>query len=89
MNGLLDIKQGGVNWNGTRLALHGFAMFNASAEEQRPAADAINEWMAKGKLKARIDRVLPLSEAAQAHRLQEESTLGKSGALAGKIVLKV
>jgi NADPH2:quinone reductase len=71
------------------LALHGFAMFNASAEEQRPAADAINDWMAKGKLKARIDRVLPLSEAAQAHRLQEESTLGKSGALAGKIVLTI
>jgi NADPH2:quinone reductase len=69
-------------------ALHGFAMFNATAEEQRPAADAINDWMAKGKLKARIDRVLPLSEAAQAHRLQEESTVQKTGALAGKLVLK-
>jgi len=69
-------------------ALHGFAMFNASADEQRPAADAIRDWMAKGKLKARIDRVLPLSETAQAHRLQEESTVGKSGALAGKVVLK-
>lgn len=67
--------------------LHGFAMFNASAENQRPAADAINDWMAKGILKARIDRVLPLSEAAQAHRLQEESTVQKTGALAGKIVL--
>jgi NADPH2:quinone reductase len=70
-------------------ALHGFAMFNANADEQRPAADALTDWMAKGKLKARIDRVMPLAEAAQAHRLQEESTLGKSGALAGKIVLKV
>ncbi|HEU5070929.1 MAG TPA: NADPH:quinone reductase [Verrucomicrobiae bacterium] len=69
-------------------ALHGFAMFNAGAEEQRPAADAINDWMAKGKLKARIDRVLPLAEAAQAHRLQEESTVQKTGVLAGKIVLK-
>jgi NADPH2:quinone reductase len=69
-------------------ALHGFAMFNASAEEQRPAADAISDWMAKGKLKARIDRVLPLSEAALAHRLQEESTVQKTGTLAGKIVLK-
>lgn len=69
-------------------ALHGFAMFNASAEEQRPAGDAINRWMAAGQFKARIDRVLPLSEAAQAHRLQEESTVGKTGALSGKIVLK-
>ena len=70
-------------------ALHGFAMFNSSAVEQRPAADAINEWMTRGKLKARIDRVLPLSETAEAHRLQEDSTVRGSGTLAGKIVLKV
>ena len=69
-------------------ALHGFAMFNANADEQRPAADAISDWMAKGKLKARIDRVLPLSETALAHRLQEENTVQNTGALAGKIVLK-
>ena len=69
-------------------SLHGFAMFNASAEEIRVAADAINGWLASGRLKPQIDRVLPLSQAAQAHRLQEESTIRKSGALAGKIVLK-
>jgi NADPH2:quinone reductase len=39
-------------------------------------------------LKAQIDRVLPLSEAAAAHRLQEESTVRKTSVLAGKIVLK-
>jgi NADPH2:quinone reductase len=69
-------------------SLHGFAMFNASADEIRVAGEAINGWLAAGRLKAQIDRVLPLSQAAQAHRLQEESTLHKSGALAGKIVLK-
>ena len=69
-------------------SLFGFAMFNSSAEDQRAAAADINRWMAEGKLKGRIDRVLPLSEAATAHRLQEESTVHKSGALAGKIVLK-
>ena len=69
-------------------SLHGFAMFNASAREQRAAANAINRWVAEGKLRARIDRVLPLAEAAAAHRLQEESTVQKSGALAGKLVLK-
>jgi len=69
-------------------ALHGFAMFNSTTEEQRLAANDINRWMAEGRLKARIDRVLPLSKAAEAHRLQEESTIHKSGALAGKIVLK-
>jgi NADPH2:quinone reductase len=68
-------------------SVHGFAMFNAPAEEQRAAASDINRWLAAGQLKARIDRVLPLAEAAQAHRLQEESTLHKSGALAGKVVL--
>lgn len=69
-------------------SVHGFAMFNAPAEEQRAAASDINRWLAAGELKARIDRVLPLAEAAQAHRLQEESTLHKSGALAGKVVLR-
>ncbi|HVV71614.1 MAG TPA: NADPH:quinone reductase [Verrucomicrobiae bacterium] len=69
-------------------SLYGFAMFNATPREQRVAADEINRWLAEGKLKARIDRVLPLARAAEAHRLQEESTVKKSGVLAGKIVLK-
>jgi NADPH2:quinone reductase len=70
-------------------ALHGFAMFNSSAEEQQQAANDINHWIAEGRLKARIDRILPLSRAAEAHRLQEQSTIDKGGQLAGKIVLKV
>lgn len=70
-------------------SLHGFAMFNAPAEEQYVAAMDINRWMAEGRLKACIDRVLPLSQAAAAHRLQEASTLHQSGELAGKIVLQV
>lgn len=69
-------------------SLYGFAMFNASPQEQQAAAEDINRWLAEGKLKPRIDRVLPLSEAATAHRLQEENTIGKQGTLAGKIVLK-
>lgn len=69
-------------------SLHGFAMFNATSREQRAAAEAINRWGREGKLKARIDRVLPLSQAAEAHRLQEQNTIHRSGVLAGKIVLK-
>ena len=69
-------------------SLYGFAMFNASPDEQRAAAEDINRWLAEGKLKPRIDRVLALSDAAQAHRLQEENTIGKQGTLAGKIVLR-
>jgi len=69
-------------------ALHGFAMFNYSAEEQRQCGDEINRWLTEGKLKANIDRVLPLSEAAAAHKLQEENTIHGEGTLAGKIILK-
>lgn len=68
-------------------SIHGFAMFNASPEEQQAAARDLNRWMSEGQLKPRIDRVLPLAEAAAAHRLQEENTLHKAGTLAGKIVL--
>lgn len=66
----------------------GFAMFLATPEEQRAAAEDINRWLAEGKLKPKIDRILPLAETAAAHRLQEENTIGKKGTLAGKIVLK-
>jgi len=34
-----------------------------------------------------IGRTLKLSEAAEAHRLQEDNTLQKQGTLTGKIVL--
>ncbi len=69
-------------------SLCGFVMFKATAGEQRACADDINRWLAAGKLKANISRVLPLSEAAQAHSLQEQNTLQKAGTLGGKIVLK-
>jgi NADPH2:quinone reductase len=71
------------------LALFGFAMFNATAAEQRRAADDINRWLAEGKLKPPIGRTFPLWQAAAAHRLLEENTLGKAGTLMGKVVLTV
>ena len=67
--------------------LLGYVIFNAPPEEQRKSAAEINRWTSKGRLRPLIDRVMPLAEAAEAHRLQEESTLGKSGTLSGKIVL--
>ncbi|MBX3744631.1 MAG: NADPH:quinone reductase [Verrucomicrobiae bacterium] len=69
-------------------SLHGFVMFAASPDEQRNAAQDLNRWLTGGQYRPRIDRILPLSETAAAHRLQEESTVLKKGGLAGKLVLR-
>jgi len=69
------------------LSLHGFAMFSATPDEQRRAADDINRWLAEKKLDVPIGRTFPLDQAAAAHRLLEENTLGKAGTLFGKIVV--
>jgi len=65
-----------------RCSMHGFAITYATDAELRTSADEINQWLARGKLKVRIDRALPLAAAAAAHRLIEDQTH-----LAGKIVL--
>ncbi len=69
-------------------SLHGFAMFKSTADEQRACASDINHWLATGRIKPLIDRTLPLSQAAEAHRLQEAHTIGKQSSLTGKIVLQ-
>ena len=69
------------------LRLFGFAMFNATPDEQRVCADAINRLFVQGHWRPQIGRIMKLSEAAVAHRLQEDNTLNKQGTLAGKIVL--
>ncbi len=69
-------------------SLHGFVMFKAAPEEMQSCANDLNRWFAAGQIKPHIGRILPLSQAAAAHRLQEENTLQKAGTLAGKIVLK-
>jgi NADPH2:quinone reductase len=70
------------------LSVLGFVILNSTAEELQAAALDINQWMSAGKLKPQIDRVLPLSQTAEAHRLQDESTIKKNGTLMGKIILK-
>ncbi|MGH9773165.1 MAG: zinc-binding dehydrogenase, partial [Candidatus Acidiferrales bacterium] len=62
--------------------LYGFTVTDATAEELNAYAAETNRWLEQGVLKARIDRVLPLSQAAEAHRLVE------SGQLLGKVVLE-
>jgi NADPH2:quinone reductase len=69
------------------LRLVGFAMFNATPEEQRRCAEDMNRWASEQKWRPLIGQTLPLSNAGDAHRLQEENTLQKSGTLTGKIVV--
>ena len=69
------------------MTLIGFAIFNASTEEQRVCAADMDRWLREKKLKPLIGKTFPLRETAAAHRLQEENTLHKSGSLTGKIVL--
>jgi NADPH2:quinone reductase len=68
--------------------LVGFAMFKADWRRQAAAALDINRWLQSGELRVPIDRVMRLEEAAEAHALQESATLGRSGTLAGKIVIE-
>lgn len=68
--------------------LFGFVMFKATSHEQFAAALDINRWLAAGQLRVPIDRVLPLAATAEAHALQEASTIHRSGALGGKIVIE-
>jgi NADPH2:quinone reductase len=65
----------------------GFAMFNASAHEQRDAATELNRLLAAGQYKPVIGARFPISQAAAAHQLQEDNTLHSANTLAGKIVL--
>jgi NADPH2:quinone reductase len=69
------------------LSLYGFAIFNATPDEQRACAADINRWLAEGKLRPSIGRTFPLAETAAAHRFLEENTLQKAGSLVGKVVL--
>jgi len=71
------------------LALLGFAMFNATQEEQRAAAEIMNATFVAGRWMPRIGAEFPLKHLAEAHRLQEENTLGGKSTLAGKIVINV
>ncbi|SFI57628.1 NADPH:quinone reductase [Planctomicrobium piriforme] len=71
------------------LQLLGFAMFNASPDEQRRSADDLNEWYTQGRWKPLIGARFPLIEAAAAHRLQEENTLGQKHTLTGKVLVTI
>jgi NADPH:quinone reductase len=63
-------------------SLLGFAVTYATADGYDRAAAEINRLVESGNLRVRIDRVLPLASAAEAHRLLDEGAH-----LNGKLVL--
>ncbi len=71
------------------LRVLGFAMFNASAAEQREAAEAINTLATAGTYQPLVGARFSLSDAAKAHQLQEDNTIGGAGTLMGKIVVNI
>ncbi len=71
------------------LRMAGFAMFNASPDEQRASATQMNRWWEEGKWRPQIGASFPLADAAKAHALQEANTLQKQGTLTGKIVVNI
>lgn len=71
------------------LSAFGFAMFNVAPAVQADAANNLGVWLATGRVAPEVGAVFPLDRAADAHRLQEENTLGKAGTLSGKVVVEV
>lgn len=63
--------------------LYGFVISNASVAELATAAVAVNDMLARGRLRVRVGEVLPLERAAEAHRRVEE------GGTRGRLVLRV
>ncbi|WP_433356875.1 NADPH:quinone reductase [Microtetraspora malaysiensis] len=62
--------------------LLGFALSNASAADLTDAAALVNRLLAAGTLRVRIGDVLPLDQAAEAHRMLED------GQTTGRVVLR-
>ena len=71
------------------ISILGFAMFNATPEEQRVAAEDINKWVAAGKLKTLIGKAFSLEEAAQAHKFLEECSIHGTSQVVGKVVIAI
>ncbi|WP_435009773.1 NADPH:quinone reductase [Tundrisphaera lichenicola] len=70
-------------------SLFGFAMFNASPNDQRQCAQDINQWVEAGKLKTPIGRTFPLDDAAEAQRFLEANSVHGAGTLTGKVVIEI
>lgn len=64
------------------ISMIGFAISNASVRDLGEAASALNQRLLDGTLAPRIAQVMPLADAAEAHRLLEE------GGVRGRLILQ-
>lgn len=69
------------------ISLVGFAISNASVAELARAAAVINGTLADGSMSTRIAKILPISEARQAHELMDSARSGTR--LRGRLVIHV
>jgi NADPH2:quinone reductase len=70
-------------------AIFGFAIFNASDDQQRRCADDMVRWIEEGVLKPLVGRAFPLSAAVEAVRFLEDRTMKGAGNLPGKVVITI
>jgi NADPH2:quinone reductase len=70
-------------------SIHGFAMFNATPEEQAECARDIVRWVEEGRLRPIVGRTFALDEAVEAEKFLEANTVGGAGTLTGKVVINV
>jgi NADPH2:quinone reductase len=70
-------------------SIHGFAMFNATPEEQAECARDIVRWVEEGRLRPIVGRTFPIDDAVEAEKFLEANTVGGAGTLTGKVVITV
>lgn len=70
-------------------SIHGFAMFNCAADEQRRCAEDINRWAEAKTLKPIIGKEFALDQTAEAELYLEANTIGGAGSLTGKVMIRV
>lgn len=68
-------------------SVHGIIMLKMTPAQMAWATTDLQRWIGEDKIRPAIAVTLPLDQTAEAHRMQERSTLGLENQLAGKIVL--
>lgn len=71
------------------LQMFGLMIPKASTDAKERAAAALNRWMEREQLRLPIAAEFPLTQTADAHRLQESATIGNASNVLGKILIRL